>query len=136
MFLQETHFKTSDILCIKPHMSHIFHSKFSDKMRGSASIVHKRIRFEPTDVLLDAEGCNVVVSGTLQNTPVILVSVYAPKWDDDQFFTRLFAKIPNTDSHRIIMGVDFNLVQDLTLDRFSPSQTTLSKSAGVVSDPN
>lgn len=48
------------------------------------------------------------------------------------FFTRLFAKIPNADSHHIIIGGDFNLVQDVTLDRSSPTQITLHKSASVI----
>ena len=113
-------------------MSHLFHSKCTDKVRGAAIIIHKRVLFEPTNVILDTDGRYVIVSGTLQNIPVVLVSVYAPTWDDDQFFTRLFAKIPNADSHRIIMGGDLNLVQDVTLDRSSPTQSTLSKSANVV----
>lgn len=49
-------------------------------------------------------------------------------------FLRLFVKIPNTDNHHIIIGGDFNLVQDVILDRSSPIQTTLSKSANVVTN--
>ena len=113
-------------------MSHLFHSKFTDKVRGAAIIIHRRVLFEPTEVIPDINGRFVIVSGVLQNTPVVFVSVYAPTWDDDQFFMRLFAKIPNADSHRIIIGGDFNLVQDVTLDRSFPTQTTLSKSAQVV----
>ncbi len=133
MFLQETHLKTPDVRRIKrARMSHVFHLKFADKVRGAAIIIHKRVMFEPRNVILDTDGRYVIVLGILQSIPVVLVSVYAPTWDDDQFFTRLFAKIPDADSHRIIMGGDFNLVQNVILDRSSPTQTTLSKSATVV----
>lgn len=105
-------------------MRNLFHSKFTDKVRGAAIINHKKVLFEPANVILDTDGHYVIVSRMLQNTPVALISVYAPTLDDDAFFflfcffTRLFA---NADSHCIIMGGDFNLVQ-----------TKLSKSAKVV----
>lgn len=133
MFLQETHLRTSDTTRIKrAWMSHLFHSKFTEKARGAAIIIHKRIMFEPTNVILDTEGRYVMVSGTLQNVSVVLISVYAPTWDDDEFFIRLFAKIPNADSHRIIMGGDFNLVQDATLDKSFPSQTSRPKALNAI----
>lgn len=111
MFLQKIHLKTSDTLRIKRvWMSHLFHPKFSNRARGAPIIINKRVMFEPLNVIQDTESRYVVVTGTLQKTPVILVSIYAPTWDDDQFFTRLFAGIPNLDSHRIIIGGDFNLL--------------------------
>ena len=112
-------------------MSHLFHSKFSHKARGAAIIINKNVRFELTNSLLDPNGRYVIVSGMLQNTPVILASIYAPNWDDDNFLMNLFARIPNADNHRIIMA-DWNLVQDINLDRSTLTQSTLSKSAKVV----
>ena len=113
-------------------MSHLFHSKFSHKARGAAIIINKNVRFELTNSLLDPNGRYVIVSGMLQNTPVILASIYAPNWDNDNFFMNVFARIPNADNHRIIMAGDWNLVQDINLDRSSLTQSTLSKSAKVV----
>lgn len=113
-------------------MSHLFHSKFSHKARGAAIIIHKNVRFELTNSISDPNGRYVIVSPTLQNTPVILASIYAPNWDDGNFFVNLFAQIPNADNHRIIMAGDWNLVQDVSLDRSSLTQATLSNSAKVV----
>lgn len=129
--MQEMHLKTSDNPCIKrAWMNHLFHSKFADKFR-EAAIIHERVLFKPMNIILDSDSHYVIVSGMLQNTPVVLVSVYAPTWNDNQFM-RLFVKIPNADSHCIIICGDFNLVQDVILNRSSPAQTTLSKSANVV----
>lgn len=107
-------------------MSYLFHAKFSDKAR-------RNVRFEHTNTILDNNGRYVIVTGRLQNTPVILVSIYAPTRDYDQFFVNLFAKISNTDNHHIIIGGDFNFVQDVCLDRSSPKQIT-SKSAMLVAN--
>ncbi len=113
-------------------MSHVFHSKFSAKARGAAIIISINIQFEPIQVIEDVNGRYVMVSGLLQNLPVVLVSIYAPNWDDKQFFINLFAKIPNSDTHHILIGGDFNLVQDTSLERSSSKQISLSNSAKVV----
>ncbi len=133
IFLQETHLKTSDVQRIKmAMMSHVFHSKFSAKARGAAIIISKNIQFEPIQVNEDVNSRYIMVSGLLQNLPVVLVSIYAPNWDDEQFFINLFAKIPNSDIHHILIGGNFNLVQDTSLDRSSSKQISLSNSAKVV----
>lgn len=133
IFLQETHLETTNVQRIKrAWMSHVFHSKFSGKARGAAIIISKNTQFEPTKVIEDTNGRYVLVSGWLQSFPVILVSIYAPNWDNEQFFINLFAKIPNSDTHHILIGGDFNFVQDTVLDRSSPKQISLSKSAKVV----
>jgi exonuclease III len=129
-FLQETHLKTSEISRIKrPWMSHVFHFKFSARARGAAIIVSKNITFEPTKSIEDPSGRFVAVSGKLFDIPVILVSVYAPVWDDDKFITHLFSSLPDIDSHYPIIGGDFNLIQDPILDRSSSKPFTLSNSA-------
>lgn len=121
MFLQETHLKTSNNCRIKrAWMGHLFHSKLSEKARGAAIIIHRRVLFEPTNTIFDSNGRFVIVSGMLQNTPVVLASIYVPNRDDEQFSIHFFSKIPNTDSYHIIIGGDFNLVQDPTLTVLPP----------------
>ena len=135
IFLQETHLKTSDTLCIKrAWMGHYFHSRSSSRARGAAIIIHKSVMFVPTNTILDNNGRYVIVSGVLQGMPVILVSVYAPNWDDDQFFMNLFAKLPNADNHRIIMGGDFNLIQDVHLAEMEYSSPGLGLESDLSAD--
>lgn len=132
-FLQETHLKTSEISRIKrPWMSHVFHSKFSMRARGAAIIVSQNIIFEPTKSIEDPNGRFVAVSGRLFDIPVILVSAYAPVWDDDKFITHLFSSFPDIDGHYPIIGGDFNLIQDPVLDRSSARPLTLSNSAAIL----
>lgn len=62
MFLQETHLRTVDILHIKRSwMGHLFHSKFSQRARGAAIIIHKRVMFEHTETIIDPNGRFVMV---------------------------------------------------------------------------
>ena len=87
IFLQETHLKSSETHRIKrAWMSHLFHSKFSDRSRGAAIIIPKNVMFKPSHIILDTNGRYVIVTGSLQNTSVVLASIYAPNWDDETFF--------------------------------------------------
>lgn len=63
-------------------MSHVFHSKFSAKVRLASIISSENIVFEPTQVIEDVNNCYVIVSGLLQNLLVVLLSIYAPNWDE------------------------------------------------------
>lgn len=115
-------------------MGHLFHSKFSQRAHGAAIIIRKSVQFEPVTTISDSNGRFVIVTGKLYNTSVIFASVYAPNWDNDKFLINFFPSLPNVSDHYIIIGGDFNLVQDVCLDRSSTKEITLSKSARVVLD--
>lgn len=69
--------------------------------------------------MTDSNGRFVIVTGTLCEKQVILVSVYSPSWDDYNFVS--------LDSHLLIMGGDMNCVIDTTLDRSSLRSTSVMK---------
>ena len=62
----------------------------------------------------------------------MLANVYAPNYDDEVFFVRFLASIPNLDSHHLMIGGDFNTCLDPMLDRSSKRQITVSRSAKTV----
>lgn len=72
--------------------------------------------------------------GHIFHTPLILLSIYAPNWDNKDFFTKLFTILPNHNSYNIILGGDFNYVLDPHLDRSSNKPQALFKSAKAVKD--
>ncbi len=109
-----------------------FTQNFPRELVGAAIIIHKRVMFELAETIIDSNGRFVMVLGKLQNIPVILASIYAPNWDNDEFFVNFFSRLPKVDEHHIIIGGDFNLVQDVSLDRSSSKQSTLTKSANVL----
>lgn len=66
-------------------------------------IIHKSVQFEPVPTISDSNGRFVIVTGKLYNTSVILLSVYVPNWDNEEFFIRFFSNLPNVGDHYIIM---------------------------------
>lgn len=132
-FLQETHLRSSEVHRIKrPWVGNLFHSKFSERARGTAILIHNSIPFELSNSIADPNGQFVIVLGRLSNMPVVMACVYAPTWDDDKLISILFSSLPEVDDHYVIVSGDFILVQDLTLDRFLSKPLALSKSAKVL----
>uniref|UniRef100_A0A3B3HQU1 Reverse transcriptase domain-containing protein n=1 Tax=Oryzias latipes TaxID=8090 RepID=A0A3B3HQU1_ORYLA len=132
-FLQETHLNTFDHSRLRGGwVGHIFHSTFHSKSRGTAILIKKSISFNMTKVEADPSGRYIIVVGRLNNTPVILANIYAPNWDNGVFFTEIFSRIPNIDSHHLILGGDINCVLTPSLDRSSPKSTQPSQASQVI----
>ncbi len=128
--LQETHLKTSDIQRLKrAWVGHLYHSKFSARARGAAILIHRSVPFELAEVLSDPNGRYVIIIGKLRDVSVIMASIYAPNWDDDKFISNFFSSIPDIEKRHIIVGGDFNFVQDTVLDRSSSKPSALTNSA-------
>lgn len=127
VFLQETHLRNSDHVKLKcPWVADVFHSTFNCKTRGVAVLIRRGIQFVPDKTITDGSGRYLIVRGTLCNTPILLVNIYAPNFDDPNFMHTLFSSIPSLNTHLMIMGGDLNCSIDPVLDR---SHThTLSRS--------
>lgn len=130
VFLQETHLvKLEHNKLRRSWVNQVFHSNYNTKARGVAILINKRIQFIPSEIILDREGRYVIVAGRLFQEQVLLVNVYAPNWDDENFVKRLLSILPNLDSHKLILGGDLNCVMNPGLDRSSSKTASLSKMA-------
>ena len=98
---------TDHVRLRKSWVSQVFHSTFNSKARGVAILIHRRTQFIPTSSISDPNGRYLIVTGTIQRTPVLLVNVYAPNFDA-------------LNTHRLIFGGDLNCVINPELDRSSP----------------
>lgn len=90
-------------------------------------MIGKHLQFTASSVHTDSAGRYVLVVGKLNTLPVVLVSVYAPNWDDYTFFNTLFSNMPDMSTHSLIIGGDTNCVLS-SLDRSAAGKTTLTKS--------
>lgn len=70
-------------------------------------------------VIPDNNGRFVIVTGKLYGNLVALVNLYGPNWDNPQFFSGLIGKLPDLNSHLLILGGDFNCMLQPTLDKSS-----------------
>lgn len=133
IFLQETHLKVSQHSSLRCRwVGQVFHSSFQSKARGVAILLHRSVPFTCSNVIADRNGRYVIVSGRLFNTNVLLVNIYAPNWDNGDFFKSVFSTLPDMSSHMLIIGGDLNCWLDPHLDRSSTNPTALSTSARVV----
>ena len=62
----------------------------------------------------------------------ILCNIYAPNKDDPLFLNSLFEQLENFADSRLIIGGDFNLVQDINLDKMGIEKNTDIKAQNVV----
>ena len=91
IFIQETHLLQTETRKLKRGwLDKTFHSTFTSKSRGVSILVRKNIPFALDRTVTDPNGRFVAVTGKLAELPVIMISVYAPNWDDDNFFIKLF----------------------------------------------
>lgn len=64
----------------------MYHSSFQGKSRGVVILIRKSINFTCSDIFSDTNGRYVIVTGQLFNTPVALVNIDGPNWDNEVFF--------------------------------------------------
>uniref|UniRef100_A0A673VV21 exodeoxyribonuclease III n=1 Tax=Salmo trutta TaxID=8032 RepID=A0A673VV21_SALTR len=118
IFLQETHLKVSQHSSLRCRwVGQMFHYSFQNKARGVAILLHRSVPFTCSNVIADPHGRYIIVNVRLLNMNVLLVNIYAPNWDNGDFFQ---------------IGGDFNCWLDPHLDRSSTKPTTMSTSARVV----
>lgn len=140
IFLQETHLRIADQVRLrKSWIGQMFHSSFNSKSRGVSILIDKKIQFSASNIISDTQGRYVIVEGTLLQTPVLLVNVYAPNFDDVGFANRLLSSLPSLDTRLMILGGDLNTVISPTLDRSSSRTMTpsaMSRAFSLFMDQN
>lgn len=133
VFLQETHLHDLDHWRLgKCWTGQYFHSNFKAKARGTAILVGRNIPFVVSNIISDKNGRFIIVSGKLCDKLVTLANVYAPNFDDVQFFRNFFSQLPDLNSHSLILGGDFNCFLDAQLDRSSSKPASPNKSATYI----
>lgn len=60
----------------------LYHSTFSSKARGTAILIHKGIPFKHKSTIADKEGRYIIISGELYSTPLHMVNIYAPNFNN------------------------------------------------------
>jgi len=132
-FLQETHLRTVDQFRLRGGwIGQAYHSNFGSKARGAAILISKNVPFVMSSIDSDPMGRYVIVVGRLYGFPVILANIYAPNWDDNAFFTNTLSRLPNMDTHSLILGGDTNCVLAPNIDRSSSKTASDSKSAQII----
>ncbi len=89
----------------------MFYASYGRK-RGVTILIHKSMPFVPGNILKDTEGRYVMIVGTIGETVMTIVNMYAPNEDDDRFFKTIANVIVNKGKGMTIIGGDFNVVRN------------------------
>lgn len=128
-FIQETHLTDLEHMKLRRDwVGHVFYSSFSSKARGVALLVNKNLRFKLNSIETDKCGRLVLIDCVINLNKFTLVSLYGPNIDDPTFFNNLTMKLAIIEG-QCILGGDFNLVLNPSMDHSSPKSLLLSKSA-------
>ena len=95
-------------------------------------MIRRQVQFVQSNIITDKNGRYVIVQGRLYNTPVVLACVYAPNWDNADFFKHFFSVLPDLNSHQLILSSDWNCVIHSSLDRSTVNLKPLSNSGKVI----
>lgn len=133
IFLQETHLENDAHNKLKCRwISQLYHSKFSAKARGAAILIRNRVPFKHQSTIQDKGGRYVMVMGEMYSTPMTLLNIYGPNYDDPEFFRKVLGLILDISNTNLIIWGDFNLVLDPYLDRSNTQKVSYSNAGNLI----
>lgn len=127
-FLQETHFREGSIPNMPGHMfNHWYHATSSIvRARGVTIAFKKTCSWVLISVQADREGrfLFLFVKGTIHSQRYTFAAIYAPNTGTINFLTKMLKMLEKFREGCLILGGNFNIVLDLSLD--TTSRKTLS----------
>lgn len=126
VFLQESHLTESEAQTTrKKWWGHNYSTNYSAFSRGAAIWTRHGVPFTELERRVDDQGRYILLKGTLDGSPVILGSIYAPNFDQDKFLHWLGTALAGWDTIPWILGGDWNAVLDVDMDRSHPRYMVL-----------
>lgn len=107
----------------------LYATNYSAFARGAALWIKHGVPFDLLESKVDDQGRYILLKGPLDGTLIILGSIYAPNFDQDQFLQRLGLALTEWDGIPFMLGGDWNALLDVHMDRSHPplQNTTVAK---------
>ena len=117
-FLQETHLKEQLENYIRASWGYeLWLSGNETNKNGVAILFQPTFEYKLHDIKKDPNGCFILMDIELLNKRVTLVNVYGPSaGDNPEFFSKIHKLIDEIGNEKIIIGGDFNCIQDMEKD--------------------
>lgn len=115
--LQETHLTETEHAKLRREWINLVYSASNGKKRGVAILISKTLSFHTEKVVKDKSGRYVMVIGTVGGTEISILNLYAPNEYDSGFFREIANVIADNSKGTLIIGGDFNAVQNGRLDK-------------------
>ena len=118
--LQDTHFDPKMENCIRAEWGYkSYFASYNSNSRGVAILFNNNLDFFVKKVYKDMLGNYIFVTVTIMDREFLIVSLYGPNRDDPEFYAELEERINDVGLENIIIGGDWNLVLDYTLDYYN-----------------
>jgi len=115
--LQDTHFDPKLEDCIRAEWGYkAYFASFNTASRGVAILFNNNFEFEIKKIYKDIDGNFIIVYIKTVDTDLLIVNLYGPNDDDLEFYVQLEELITDLDVDNVIIGGDWNLVIDFSLD--------------------
>ena len=109
----------------------MIYSHGSNHSRGVLILINEQLQFKLKNTVIDDNGRYILLEMTIQDSPFLLLNLYAPKKLNEQaaFFKEILSIIQTTSFDtecKIIIGGDFNVHLDAALDNSGGNSETES----------
>uniref|UniRef100_A0A8C5GHF8 exodeoxyribonuclease III n=1 Tax=Gouania willdenowi TaxID=441366 RepID=A0A8C5GHF8_GOUWI len=135
VFFQETHsLKSEEKSLTDSNFNKIYNLCFNSRQRGVSVLFNKRLLFNIINSTIDPEGRYIIIKVVIYKNCFTILILYAPNNDDPEFYHRVFSELSDLSADSsVIIGGDFNLTLNTSLDRSSKCPNTKpSRSAKVL----
>ena len=131
--LQETHATPSTKQIWENEWGYkCFFSCYAGNSRGTAILFKNSFQYTVHKEIYDPEGRYIILSLTINDVKLVLANIYGPNTDDPLFFNMIKTKLGEFDKDKIVIGGDFNVVQDYTLDNLNISNRNNQRSHEIL----
>ena len=111
-----------------------FWSSYTGNSRGVAILFKNSFQYDLHNEIEDDEGRYILLDITINNTRLSIVNVYGPNDDNPIFFSTLETKMQTWANNSVIIGGDFNVVQDYTIDTLNIQDRNNPKAHEKIND--
>ena len=117
-FIQETHCnKNLEKIFLNEWGAKCWFSNGESNARGVAILCNKKFANKVVEVHRDLNGRFIICKMNIGEYNYAIANVYAPNVNNAGYFNEIFEKITAMNCIHVIIGGDFNVVQDVRLDR-------------------
>ncbi len=121
--LQETHSDKDNFQDWRNEWGHnCFFSSHQTNSRGVAILFNSTFSFQLHRDIIDNRGRYIILDLSIYSNRFSLVGIYAPNEDCPQFFKDIETQLEILGNDNILIGGDWNVVQDYTLDTLNYKQ--------------
>lgn len=116
VLMQETHATgTQEKFWASEWGGKILYANGTSAARWTAILIRKKLENEIKEIHCDPDGRFLIVVISINDIDFVITNIYAPNFDNPDFFANVFTKTENLCGRKIIAG-DFNTILDPKLD--------------------